>query len=268
MPSGPKYLVIGAGRWGAVIERILRELGRDVSILHRGARQEPGESAGDYSDRLERWIANHHADIAWICIPPVPQLTVVAQAALHAGMHVVLEKPWPFDDSTTAAVVEAAAANNRRVAVHFQYCYLDGLQVLAQRAETENCCKLNGTFTLSRSNRLGISASINLGSHLVAIHALHFPQIAFERISVGYGMKDARTISLSGLPAGAQNNQIDFTNNREPLVQRFVGACESAFFEGSAVALDLAFARRVNDTTLALEAQRVLQDLSMRPGRS
>jgi predicted dehydrogenase len=137
--------LIGVSGYGHVYHDLLEELRRPGAIALTAAtiinpKDEPAIVAGlgahgckiytDYREMLDR----HRGAIDLCCIPtPIPLHAPMAEAALAAGAHVLVEKPLAATLREIEAVVAAETAARRFVAVGFQDIY--AAENLALKAE-------------------------------------------------------------------------------------------------------------------------------------
>lgn len=215
------YGVIGRGRWGARIAAILTEMGRPVTVIGRS--QAPPRQV----------------DVLWIAVPPVAQEAVV-EASLATRCHLVVEKPWLASAALTASIGANLRNENRHVAVHFEYCYLSELAPLAASPDFQGTADFLGAFETAKANRLKIPALQNLGIHIAAIRRRWFSSARLVNVEAAYGTRERRLIELAsrGMKTG-----VDFTNQRQPVIQRFIEDFESHIRTGTRFPLDLEFAR-------------------------
>ncbi len=247
----PSYVVVGRGRWAGRVQQVLDGQHRRVAVVS-DARRRPDESSTGYTARLGGSLGAAGAQIAWLCVPPGPHVPALTHAALDAGLHVIAEKPWRYPEETETLARMARSAG-LVVGVDFEYCLLDGVQRWAAEQEKGAGLRFGGEFTVTAGNRLGISAADNLGSHLLAIRELAAPAAEIGDITCGYERSPARRVWLDG--PGGRIAEIDFADNTEPIMQRFVAGFEDAV-DGGTFALDLAFAQRVAALASDLEARR------------
>ncbi|MBV9158419.1 MAG: Gfo/Idh/MocA family oxidoreductase [Acidobacteriaceae bacterium] len=250
MPDGPSYAMLGRGRWAARIQNILDSQGRRVELIGE-TRQQPHESDASYQSRLSTQMSASGAEIAWICIPPGNQIPLMIEAAIAAGLHVVVEKPWTCSRSQTEHLMTLAKNNRRVVAIHYEYCFLEAVERWRRDLHNGIGLRFGGRFTLSRPDRLGISALENLGCHLLAIRAYAAPLSEISEISCGYDLPDERRLWVK--KGGNTLDAIDFWGTHEPLIQRFIAVFEAALC-GASFALNLDFASRVFDDVKALRS--------------
>ena len=104
MGGAPPYVILGRGRWATRMRSILAAEGRSVSIIPV-TRQASGEAEATYRSRLCEAMAASEAQIAWLCVLPGPHIPLKIEAALDAGLHVVVEKPWQGLQHVTSSLV-------------------------------------------------------------------------------------------------------------------------------------------------------------------
>ncbi len=93
MASGPAYAIAGKGRWGQRMHALLAGEGRRADFLLE-VRQKEVEPDSAYVSRMAEQFRKSAAQIAWLCVPPGPHVPLLMHAALDAGLHVIVEKPW------------------------------------------------------------------------------------------------------------------------------------------------------------------------------
>lgn len=234
--------------------------GRRCVVLAQ-TRRRPGELVDDYGHRIAEALREAQVELAWIAVPPGEHVPLLVRAALAAGVHVIVEKPWPYPAEQTRAVLAARQAASRLVAVDYQYCLLDAVGHWRARYGETAGLMFGGAFVVATDNRLGISAMDNLGSHLLAIREHAVPGAAVGEIRCGYGGSPERRVWLDG-PDGGRLAEIDFGANSEPILQRFAATVESAAGESAAGSgelasfpFDLGFAQRVADAATEVTAR-------------
>jgi hypothetical protein len=226
-----RYAIVGRGRWGTRIASVLGSLGRKVTVLGRG------DAAQALADRSAAFGA------VWLAVPPAAQEGLL-EAALAAGKHAVVEKPWLATPEVTLRLGDAARARGLTVGVHFEYCYLDALRDIPQAwRDAGPGTQFSGVFDVPGEDRLGLPAMRNLGCHLLAIKRRFVPRACLGEIGAAYGREARRLVRLRG---AGRELAIDFTRNEEPLIQRFVASFEEHAANRAPFPLDLAFACAVN----------------------
>src|SRR5260370_40125198 len=123
MAEAPAYVILGRGRWAQRMRQSISGEGRSVALIEE-TRQRPSESESDYLERLANAMKASRAQIAWLCVTPGPHVSSMIQAAIQAGLHVIVEKPWDGSTKQTQRLQSLARAKGRVIAVHLQYLLL------------------------------------------------------------------------------------------------------------------------------------------------
>src|SRR6266481_3898754 len=241
MAKAPDYVILGRGRWAQRMRQIISGEGKNVvSVEH--TRQHPSENEPDYLERLATSMKASRAQIAWLCVSPGSHVCLMVQAAINAGLHVIVEKPWYGSSKQTQRLQSLARAKGRVIAVHFEYLVLKEVEQWKADFHPGAGCRFGGRFFLSRSDRSGIPPIDNLGCHLLAIREYSVPASAVSEIRCGYELPDERLVWID---VGEQRlSSIDLLAHRQPIIQRFMQKVEAAL-DGAAIPFDLEFALRV-----------------------
>jgi len=252
MPDLPRYVVLGRGRWAGVVHKALEGERRSAAAF-TGTRRLDSESDSAYAARLKNSLAASGAGIAWLCVPPGPHVSLMILAALDAGLDVIAESPWLCSPEISHGLAAAAAANRRLVGVHFEYCLLDEVESWRRDYHSSPGLVFGGRFVLSRPNRRSIPPLSDLGPHLAAVREYAVPAAALGELDCRYAAPgaDSRQVWLDR--AASRLASIDFTSNRQPIVQRFFQNFEAARSSRD-FPFDLAFADRVSARVSALAA--------------
>jgi predicted dehydrogenase len=248
MAEAAGYTILGRGRWAARMTSILRGENRQAVEIPE-TRQAAGESTATYRSRLTERIRASGARIVWVCVLPGPHVAVMIDAALDAGLHVVVEKPWLASHQLTESLMARAKSLGRLLAVHYEYCCLSEVERWREDFYSQGGLGFHGRFFLDRPNHTGMSALDNVGCHLLAIRAYAVPSTAVAEISCGYQGPAERRVWLE--KTGQRVAGIDLLNQAEPIIQRFIAKLEASLETGE-FPLDLAFALRVADDMAAL----------------
>jgi hypothetical protein len=248
MGDAPPYVILGRGRWATRMQSILAAEGRKVSSIPV-TRRASGETDTSYRSLLSQAMAASEAQIAWLCVLPGPHVPLMIEAALDAGLHVIVEKPWQGSQRVTSSLVARAKSLHRLLAVHFEYCLLEEVDRWRRDFHPGTGFRFGGHFFLSRPDHTGMTALDNLGSHLLAIRAYAAPLSALQEIRCGYEQPDERCVWLE-----KRNTRVaflDLLSNKEPIIQRFIAKVEDCL-EQAEFPLGLELALRVANHAEAL----------------
>jgi hypothetical protein len=241
MPEGPRYVILGRGRWAQRVKNILAGEHR-VAAQIEDTRQRAGERDADYRERLAEGMRSSDAQIAWACVLPGPHIPLMAEAALDASLHMICEKPWPSSGPITESLAARARDLRRLVAVHYEYCFLAEVERWRRNFSAEARLEFGGRFFLSRPNHTGMAAMDNVGSHLVAIRNYAVPHATIKEIRCGYEQPDERSVWLER--DGEKLAFIDLLEQKEQIIQKFIADFEAAR-DATEFAVDLRFGLRV-----------------------
>ncbi len=259
MVHSSRYIVVGQGRWGSQVSNILKKCGCKTSAcpISRPGKDENLESYREKAHAIFKKAASN-ADIVWLAIPP-PNQALLADAALDAGLHVVAEKPWTSPQAISKQLAIKAQAKGLLFGVHYQYCLLNSAQLLSAKLHgpEDVAQSFSGRFTISKKNRLGLSALENLGSHLLAIRQFHFPKSSLGQIVVAYDAKNCRYFELK---TPKKTHRVNFLDCKQPLVQEFISMFEECLNTEKDFPLNLQFAQLVQQ-----DMQKVLKSSSILP---
>lgn len=245
MAESPTYVILGRGRWAARMQGMLAAENRRVESVVE-TRCSKGEDDSAYISRLATAMRSTGAHIAWLCVLPGPHVPQMVHATLDAGLHVVVEKPWPCSRLITESLTARAKSLHRLIAVHFEYCLLGEVERWRRDLHQGEGLRFGGRFFLNRPDHTGMSARDNLGSHLLAIHAYAAPKSTVQEIRCGYEQPDERSVWLE--KPSAPPAFLDLLANKEPIIQRFIAKFEASL-EGAEFPFDLEFALRVSQET-------------------
>ncbi|MGA8026072.1 MAG: Gfo/Idh/MocA family oxidoreductase [Bryobacteraceae bacterium] len=243
MDDAPSYAILGRGRWAGKMRGILAGQDRRTAVIEETKRR-PAESDGDYKARLMESMLGSAGQIVWICVPPGPHIPLMIEAAIAAGLHAVVEKPWQCSRSQTDSLLAIARPKRLLIAIHYEYCFLEGLRRWRDDFNNTPGLRFGGQFTVNRPDRLGIPAIDNLGCHLLAIRAYAVPHAELSGIYCGYELPDERRVWVE--KNDREIASIDFLGNNEPLIQRFILGVENTLTSGD-FPFDLCFASRVSE---------------------
>ncbi|MGC2526728.1 MAG: hypothetical protein WA639_03205 [Candidatus Acidiferrum sp.] len=241
MAEGPAYVILGRGRWAARMQSILAAEHRPVTSIEK-TRRDSGESDIAYKSRLAEAMSASGARIAWLAVLPGPHVPLMIEAALDAGLHVVVEKPWQSSRLVTEMLATKAKSVHCLVAIHFEYCLLEKVESWRRDFHPGAGLRFGAHFFLNRPDHTGMSAMDNLGSHLLAIRMYAVPKSAIQEIRCGYEQPDERCVWLE--KRNTRTAFIDLLANKEPIIQRFIAKVEASL-DGEDFPLGLEFAMLV-----------------------
>jgi predicted dehydrogenase len=236
MREDPGYAILGRGQWALRIQSILETERRGVTCI-ANTRRDLSETEESYGARLASALRGSGAQIAWLCVTPGPHVVCMIKAAIDVGVHPIAEKPWLVSASETEELAGLATRRGIALGVHFEYCLLDEIEKWRERFHDARGLQFGGRFTTSRPDRLGISAAMNLGCHLLAMRRYAVPSSEIAELSCAYESDDERRVWIG-------NYSVDFTYNRQPIIQRFMHRFEAAI-EGAEFPFGIEFGLRV-----------------------
>ncbi len=251
MAENPAYVILGRGRWAKKMRPILAAEGRAVAAIEE-TRQRTSESASSYVCRLEEMMKASGVQIAWLCVSPGPHVSLMIQAALEAGLHVVTEKPWYGSGADTNHLQALARTRRRLVAIHFEYLVHQEVEKWRRSFHPGSDLRFGGHFFLSRPDHIGVPAIDNLGCHLMAIRQFAVPESEICELQCAYERTDERIVWLER--GGQRVAAIDLLKGSERLIQDFMKKVEAAL-ESAAFPFDLDFALRVANQLNAYKAR-------------
>jgi predicted dehydrogenase len=241
MTEGPRYVIVGRGRWASRMHAILTGEGRRVASLEQ-SRRAAGEEQSTYRSRLQASFIGSGAQIAWLCVLPGDHIPIIMEAAVEAGLHVVVEKPWLCSVEQTHRLEALAQARNILLAMHYEYCLVEQVENWRREWSPGSGLHFGGRLNISRPNHTGLSALDNLGSHLFSIHEYCASEAQISEIACAYEQRDERRVWLE--QEHRRIAEIDLLGNKEPIIQRFIAHLEAAT-RGADFSFGLQFALRV-----------------------
>ena len=245
MTDAPKYVVAGRGRWATRMQAILSAGHRRIASVEE-TRQGPMEDAAVYRQRLSVAFKASGAQIAWLCVPPGSHIPSMIQAAVEAGLHVIVEKPWFCSPEETHRLQDLGKHHGRVLAIHYEYCLLEQAEHWRTQWQGEAGLLFGGRMLVNRPNHVGIPPLDNLGSHLFSIHEYCVPNAAIVAMDCAYEQPDERRVWLE--QGHRRIAEIDLLANKEPIIQRFFVRVEAAI-RGDEFPFDLNFALKVAERT-------------------
>lgn len=251
MAEAPPYVILGRGRWAQKMRPIISGEGRTVATIEE-TRQGPLESRQQYVTRLAEAMNASRAEIAWLCVSPGPHVSMMIQAALEAGLHVIAEKPWCGSAEDTERLQALARARRRFIGVHFEYLVHSEVERLKSALCPGSGLRFGGHFFLGRADHLGLLPMDNLGCHLFAIREFAVPASEVAEVLCAYERPDERLVWLE--QGSRRIASINLFKGSERIIQDFMKKVEAAL-GGAAFPFDLDFALRVANQLKAIKAR-------------
>ncbi|OLC90113.1 MAG: hypothetical protein DMG35_14570 [Acidobacteria bacterium] len=252
MAEAPAYVILGRGHWAQRMRPIIADENRTVATIEE-TRQRPSESESAYVARLAEATKASSTQIAWLCVPPGPHVTLMIQAALDAGLHIIVEKPWYGSTEDTQRLQSLSRARCRLLAVHFEYLVHREVENWRKSFHPGSGLRFGGHFFLGHPDRSGLPAIDNLGCHLLAIREFAVPASEISEIQCAYERPDERLVWIE--KAGQRISSIDLLQGSQRIIQNFMKKVEAAL-GGAAFPFDLEFALRVANQLNACKARR------------
>jgi len=222
---------------------ILASENRSVALIEE-SRRAISENPDSYRDRLLSAYKRGRAQIAWLCVPPGEHIPPMIQAAIEAGLHVIIEKPWMCTAEETHQLQFLAKNRKLVLAIHYEYCLMQEVESWRQKWNGGNGLRFGGRIKVNRPDHIGLPPLDNLGSHLFSIHEYCVSDSAIAEIDCGYEQADERRVWLED-GNGRAMTEINLLANKEPVIQRFVACVERAATQGGDFPFGLPFALRV-----------------------
>jgi hypothetical protein len=210
--------IIG-NNWGNKIYKILKLTNNDVFKV-------PIKSPNKYKN-YESYVAalkkilkkfKKKCNIIWLAISPNEKIQFdVVKLCIENNFNLIIEKPWLVNKKNTAHLKQLQKKHKILVGFNFEYLYLDFFkQVHKHLFHDKSTVSLD--FHVKNIKLKNIHFN-ELGSHLLAIKKYFFKDIKKLKITTGF-KKNLRRVVIN---KNKINEKIlDFTNNNEPLIQRFV----------------------------------------------
>ena len=140
MSRGVRVAIAGTGFIGAVHARSARLAGASLVGVAASSPESARRAAAALGaerafDSAEELVAADDVDVVHICTPNHLHVPL-AEAALAAGKHVILEKPIAMDAESAQSITDAAADAGRIAAVPFVYRYYPTVREARERVRS------------------------------------------------------------------------------------------------------------------------------------
>ncbi|HKW35129.1 MAG TPA: Gfo/Idh/MocA family oxidoreductase [Candidatus Acidoferrum sp.] len=251
MAEAPEYVILGRGRWAKRMQVIIAGERRSVITIQETRKLQLETEAG-YVMRLAEAMKASRAQIAWLCVSPGPHVSLMIQAALETGLHVIAEKPWYGSAADTERLQALARARRRLIGVHFEYLVHGEVEKWKSSFCPGSGLRFGGHFFLGRPYSGSVSAMDNLGCHLFAIREVAVPSSEVVEMQCAYEQPEERLVWLE--QDGRRIASIDLFEGSERIIQGFMKNVEAAL-DGAAFPFDLNFALGVANQLNAFKAR-------------
>ena len=242
-----RYGIIGKN-WGSKIFRILKDLNKNVVYLNIKSPKKY-KNIYEYKNIVKKEITkiSSNIDILWLAIPFEYKYFILKEA-IQNNLNVIVEKPWLSNLKETNEIIKLSKKKRLQVGIHYEFLYLNKFINLKNKSflnKKENF--FSGFFnTKKKSHFKNLSASHELGSHVVAIKLMYFSNTKFRIFQSEFNKNNLRKIIIN---CKTKSYSFDFTNNNEKLIQKYIKDFETKLLYKKKYKIDLNFACNVYKNT-------------------
>lgn len=252
------FVIVGAGRWGSILEKFMMRTKRSYSSvsLSRDVLGFEERLRRELPRRLAACYKKNYVNVVWAATAPINQYHI-ADIAFFSGFDVILEKPWLLSEDQEGRLALAQVKAEKFISVNYQYCFLSILSRISDISCRGDGGVFKGSFRTPTTDRFGVGAMENLGSHFVAVYLKHFSSARLERIEAAYdSVVISRQIELS-LPVFGARFIIDFLQKSEDILSKYIQDVEACLVNRTCPSIDLDMAVRVRKVVDSLREQQV-----------
>lgn len=211
-----KYCIIGKN-WGKKINRILFLLNKQTYIFSTDKKY----LSNEYFEDLKIFILKKKINILWIAIPPLQlEKFLLNFFKLKIKIDLILEKPLIFKKNFLDKKKCINFVKNNFIFVNFEFLFLKKIR----KIKKTNIMEIDFNFHTKMKSNYQINPIFNLGCHLYSIKEFFFSKIKKVNIYVSEGVFDKRNILIK---YHNRTKEINFTNNKELILQKFIKYCEN-----------------------------------------
>ena len=222
------YCIIGKS-WGQRIYKILKNLDKKVYLFESS--KEYGSK--EYFNDFKNFIIKKKIFFVLIATPPLYRFRLI-NFCLNENLNLILEKPIILKKKKFIKLKNKIKFKKKYCFVHFEYVFLNRLKNISYNSIK----KINMHFHHLKKNKHKINQFLNNGTHLVFLKKLYFNKIKKINYFVTEGKKNFRKVELI---KNKKKINIDFTNNNEKLIQKFIFYMEHRYKFKKNNILDLKF---------------------------
>lgn len=230
------YGVIG-NNWGNKIYNILKLKKKNVYKLKTISFFKNDKN--NYLNYLTESINQKEINLIWLAINPFKNY-YLAKFFIDKNINLVIEKPWVHNEKKTKRIIQTLKNKKIKVFFHFEFVFLSILKNLNKKKINN----INLEFITKFQKKSKVPLKYEFGSHLAAIRLLYFKNI--RKVFYRYGYNKKRNIRRVIINYHNKNKILDFSNNKENIIAKFVEFIEISIKRNLKNYLDLNFAIKVN----------------------
>ena len=238
-----RYGIIGKN-WAKKIYNILVKMNKNAAVIDILSPSN-FNSENQFKENLfeEFKLLKNKFDIIWLAIPPKYQ-HFSTMLCLENNINIIIEKPWMYNLIDTIPLINIQKEKNIHVGFNFEYLYLDELINFDFTLLKNKITFFEGYFRLNSFNS-NIKAEHNLGSHLIAIRNYYFKKSFISKFECNYKADNLRMFKIIN---GSNELLVDFTNNKQPIIQRLINDFENKLSQNKKFNINLEFASKIFET--------------------
>ena len=211
------YCIIG-DNWGLKIFSILKDLNKKVFLF------QTNEKLGSkkYFVDLKKFIFKKKISFIWIATPPLNRFELL-NFCINQNLNLIIEKPIILKKEEFKILDNKLKIKKKYCFVHFEYLFLKKLKNISSK----NIKKIDMHFHHLKVNQHKINPYLNNGTHLMSLKKKYFNKVKNISYYVSEGNKNLRQINI----LKDKRIKIDFTNNKDKIIQRFIFYLEDIFLK-------------------------------------
>ena len=209
------YCIIG-DNWGFKIFRILKNLNKQVFLFQTNKKR----GSKKYFVDLKKFILKKKISFIWIATPPLNRFKLL-NFCINQNLNLIIEKPIILKKNEFKILDRKLKIKKKYCFIHFEYLFLKKLKNFSNK----NIKKIDMHFHHSKVNRHKIDPYLNNGTHLMSLKKKYFNKVKNISYYVSEGNKNLRQINIFK----NKRIKINFTYNKEKIIQRFIFYIEDIF---------------------------------------
>ena len=188
---------------------------------------------------LAHSINQKEINLIWLAINPFKNY-YLTKFFINKNINLVIEKPWVHNEKKTKRIVQALKNKKIKVFFHFEFVFLSILKNLNKKRINS----INFEFKTKLQKKSKVPLKYEFGSHIAAIKLLYFRNI--KKVFYSYGYNKKRNIRRVIINYHNKNKILDFSNNKENIIAKFINFIEISIKKNFENFLDINFAVKVN----------------------